>query len=229
MSDFFSCEDIHKSFYLGGQELKVLRGVDLSVNPGEILIITGASGTGKTTLLHILGFLDIPTKGRIYLHGKEMEQCSESEKARARNRSFGFVFQAYHLLPELTALENVLLPTMVGMKMKQWRAGRNELEGRARGILAEVGLADREKHKPTQLSGGERQRVAIARSLVNEPEILFCDEPTGNLDPHTGEEVLDLLYKLNNNRNQTLIIVTHEKRVANSGFRTRRLEEGRLV
>lgn len=228
MNNFFSCENIHKSFFLGGQELKVLRGVDLAVVPGEILIISGASGTGKTTLLHILGLLDTPSQGRIFVHGMSMQEISDMEKAWVRNRSFGFVFQFYHLLPELTALENVVLPTMIGAGRSKWRSKRKEIEGKARGLLAEMGLAERESHKPPQLSGGERQRVAIARALVNDPEILFCDEPTGNLDPHTGEGVLELLYRLNRERNQTLLIVTHEKRVANCGFRTLRLEEGRL-
>ncbi|HVV02120.1 MAG TPA: ABC transporter ATP-binding protein, partial [Verrucomicrobiae bacterium] len=173
---------LHKTYTLGSRDLPVLRGVDLDLNRGDFVALRGASGAGKSTLLHLLGGLDVPSQGEVLLRGRSLAQLSSRELARLRNHEIGFIFQAYYLLPELDALENVCLPA----RMARTSAGKAEARGRD--LLARVGLKERMEHKPYELSGGEQQRVAIARALINEPEIILADEPTGNLDSHTGEE-----------------------------------------
>src|SRR5215210_6209156 len=182
--------NVHKTYVIGRRSLEVLRGVDVQVQKGEVLALRGASGAGKSTLLHLLGGLDTPDQGEIWFAGSNLSKLSALNLARWRNRKVGFIFQAYHLLPELDALENVCLPARLA------RVGAHEAEARGRDLLARVGLAQRVEHKAFELSGGEQQRVAIARALVNSPELILADEPTGNLDSHTGDEVLALLLAL---------------------------------
>ena len=217
-----------KAYKVGGHKLEVLRGVDIHVDEGEILAILGKSGCGKSTLLHVLGWLDEPDEGEIIFEGKDRLVHDTFERARLRNQVMGFVFQFYHLLPELNTLENVLMPAMIGHGPLAWgRAKKVELE-RARATLEMVGLTSRAKHKPRQLSGGERQRVAIARALQNRPRFLFCDEPTGNLDGQTAEDVRNLLWGLNAERGQTMVIVTHDAKLAAEAHRVVHLHEGRI-
>ncbi|MHC4598724.1 MAG: ABC transporter ATP-binding protein [Planctomycetota bacterium] len=222
-------DGVTRDFKIEGGVLPVLKGVDLDVRPGEILAIIGKSGVGKSTLLHIMGALDVPTAGRVLYHDRDLASLSPSERADVRNRSFGFTFQFYHLLPEFNALENVLLPAMIRRGVLSWMKGRSEVKARARELLEEVGLKERMNHRPAQLSGGERQRVAIARALMNEPEILFCDEPTGNLDSRTGKEITEMLWRLNGDRGQTLVIVTHDETMAKDGHRLARMLDGKVT
>jgi lipoprotein-releasing system ATP-binding protein len=219
---------LRKSYRVGGSKLDVLRGVDLEVREGEILAILGTSGCGKSTLLHVLGWLDRPDAGRIVFDGRDRATLSNAERARLRNQVMGFVFQFYHLLPELSALENVMMPTMIQHGELAWRGHRGAARERARALLTLVGLADRMKHRPRQLSGGERQRVAIARALQNQPRFLFCDEPTGNLDGHTAEDVRRLLWGLNEKQGQTMVIVTHDAKLAAHAHRVVQLVDGRI-
>ena len=202
--------------------IQVLKSVDLQLAKGEFLVIVGPSGSGKTTLLHLLGGLDRPSAGEIRFEGESLYRLSDRERARLRNRSFGFVFQFYHLVPELTALENV---TLAG-----WIAGRSrkELKERAGYLLRAVGLENRMTHLPSELSGGEQQRVAIARALINDPKFLFCDEPTGNLDPETGRQVLDLLLRFHREQGITFIVVTHEPAITKAAGRVLTLKDGKL-
>jgi len=220
---------LHKSYKIGSQRLQVLRGVDLEVREGEILAILGKSGCGKSTLLHVLGWLDKPDRGRIEFDGTDRSTLGAGERGRLRNQVMGFVFQFYHLLPELTGLENVLMPSMIQHGALAWRRHKKEALRRARSLLDLVGLTDRLTHRPRELSGGERQRIAIARALQNEPRFLFCDEPTGNLDGKTAEDVRRLLWGLNEDRNQTMVIVTHDAKLAAQAHRVVHLEEGRIV
>ena len=198
-----------KVYWDGNRRLDILKNVFFSVKRGEGVAILGPSGSGKTTLLNLLSGLDTPTEGRVKLGGVEISRLNENAKARLRNESIGFVFQFYHLLSEFSALENVMLP---GLMQK----GRDEkkIRQRAGGLLAEVGLADRAEHFPSELSGGEQQRVAIARALMNDPEILFCDEPTGNLDPSMGVEIAELLHGFIRRGKKTLVVATHDERIA---------------
>ncbi len=223
-----SARGIAKSYKVGGSRLEVLRGVDLEVREGEVLAILGKSGCGKSTLLHVLGWLDRADAGEVHYEGKDRNRLTAAERARLRNRLMGFVFQFYHLMPELSALENVLLPTMIRDGRAAWRSGRAASVERARSLLAMVGLEARTHHRPAQLSGGERQRVAIARALQNEPRFLLCDEPTGNLDARTAEEVRALLWDLNRRQGQTMVIVTHDERLAAEAHRAVRLVDGRV-
>ncbi len=220
---------LHKSYKVGGEKLEVLRGVDMQVREGEILAILGKSGCGKSTLLHVLGWLDKPDQGRIMFDGVDRSTLNAQERARLRNQVMGFVFQFYHLLPELTAFENVLMPSMIQYGPMAWRQEKKHATERARALLDLVSLTPRAKHRPRQLSGGERQRVAIARALQNEPRFLFCDEPTGNLDGKTAEDVRDLLWGLNEEQNQTMVIVTHDAKLASHAHRVVHLERGRIV
>ena len=215
--------DITKSYVVGdGSELHVLRGVSLTVQPGEAVAITGASGTGKSTLLHILGALDGPTSGEVFLGGHAVAELGDAELGAARNRHVGFVFQFHHLLREFTALENVMMPALVaGVEMEEARAA-------ARTLLEAVGVADREDHKPRQLSGGEQQRVAVARALVNRPSVLLADEPSGNLDTQTSQRLHDLLFDLKEERGLSMVIVTHSPDLAGRADRQLDLAEGRL-
>ena len=199
---------VHKAYLMGARKLEVLRGVNLSLAPGGFLALRGASGAGKSTLLHLLGGLDNADAGEINLDGKWIKHLPGRQLAELRNRKIGFIFQAYHLLPDLTALENVCLPARLA------RLDAGVAEKRAFELLAKVGLAERTDHRPRQLSGGEQQRVAIARALINEPPLILADEPTGNLNTHTGEEIIELLCALRVERNAALIIATHDTKVA---------------
>jgi ABC-type lipoprotein export system ATPase subunit len=217
-----SARGLSKSYTMGRRTLEVLRGVDLDVARGEFLALRGASGAGKSTLLHLIGGLDSPNAGEIRFDGQNLAAFSESQLTHFRNRRVGFVFQAYHLLPELTALENVCLPARVA------RISADTAEKRGRELLARVGLQERTDHKPFELSGGEQQRVAIARALINEPELLLADEPTGNLDSHTGGEIIELLKSLRVEKHMTLAIATHDANVAASAPRVIELVDGQV-
>jgi len=219
-----NAQNLNKSYQQFDRRLHVLKGIDLSIGKGEVLAIAGPSGAGKSTLLHILGGLDKPDEGRVTLDGEEIYKLNDVQRARVRNRKFGFIFQFYHLLPEFTALENVFLPAMVG----DAQARAEDLKGRAEALLTQVGLKDRQEHKPYQLSGGEQQRVAIARALINEPDIIFCDEPTGNLDSENGRQIIELLLDLNARNQQTLVIVTHDEQVARRSQKVIHMRDGSL-
>lgn len=216
---------LHKQYRLGGEKLHVLRGVDMLVCRGEWLAILGRSGSGKSTLLHLLGGLDRPDEGEVFFNQDNLFELSSGRIDRYRNRHVGFVFQAYHLMPELNALENVLLGAMIGANLFTWPARRRKVRQRAVELLERVGLADRMKHRPSKLSGGERQRVAIARAMINEPDLLLTDEPTGNLDAVTGQSILDLFKGLHD-QGQTIITVTHDARVAAMATRELTLTRG---
>ena len=216
-------EGLRKSFETGDASIEVLAGVDLEVAPGERLAIVGQSGVGKSTLLHILGTLDHPTSGKVYFRGEDVFTRSGSELARLRNEGIGFVFQFHHLLPEFTSLENVMMPGLL-----QGR-GFEEMQGRAESTLADVGLAHRLTHPIGKLSGGERQRVAVARALVMEPPLVLADEPTGNLDPATGDQVAELLLEINRSRGTALVVVTHSSRMAAALGRTVALVDGAMT
>jgi ABC-type lipoprotein export system ATPase subunit len=203
-----SATGLHKTYVLGRRSLEVLRGVDVELRRGEFLAMRGASGAGKSTLLHLLGGLDSPNQGEIRLAGRNLATLGRRDLARLRNKEVGFIFQAYYLLPELDALENVCLPARMA------RTPAVKAEARGRELLARVGLKDRLEHKPYELSGGEQQRVAIARAMINEPDLILADEPTGNLDSHTGEEIIELLCALREEKQTTLIMATHDARVA---------------
>lgn len=215
-----ACNGVHKSYHDGSRELQVLRGVDVAVYPGESMAIIGASGAGKSTLLHIMGTLDRPTKGEVRIRDRVVTKMPRHEIDRIRNEDIGFVFQFYHLLPEFTALENVMMP---GLCKGQ---PRNTCQERAEELLGIVGLAERVTHKPGELSGGEQQRVAIARALFNRPAVLLADEPTGNLDERTGMGIIDLLWELNDREKATLVLVTHDEKVAKQAGRLVHLQAG---
>jgi lipoprotein-releasing system ATP-binding protein len=215
-----SARSATKTYTMGKRSLEVLRGVSLEVARGEFIALRGASGAGKSTLLHLFGGLDTPNAGEICFAGQNLAQLPESELTRLRNTRIGFVFQAYHLLPELDALENVCLPARMA------RVPTERAEKRGRELLARVGLAARVDHKPYELSGGEQQRVAIARALMNEPELILADEPTGNLDSHTGAEIINLLANLRQDKNTTLIIATHDASVASRAPKVVELVDG---
>jgi lipoprotein-releasing system ATP-binding protein len=212
-----------KDFWEGQSVLTVLSTIDLAVECGDRVAIVGASGSGKSTLLHLLGGLDQPTRGTVTIQGRALSRLRERERALLRNRTLGFVYQFHHLLPEFTLLENVAMPLLLrrGVSLT---AVRQE----ARGLLGEVGLADRASHRPAELSGGERQRAAVARALITRPALLLADEPTGNLDPHTGEGVYELLLALNARHGTALVVVTHETRLAERMERRFRLDETTL-
>ena len=224
MSDvLLQAENLVRSFAMGHRRLDVLRGVSIAVQAGETVAITGKSGAGKSTLLHILGGLDRPTSGRVLFDGRDVYAAGERERSAMRASRIGFVFQAYHLLPELTVRENVLLPAL-GLRGAFLRGGR--LRARAMELLEMVGLSARAAHRPNELSGGEQQRVALARALMNEPRLLLADEPTGNLDSRTGDDVLRLLFGLVADRGLTLLMVTHNDDVAARCSRTIVLRDG---
>lgn len=229
MSEFLRAEGLVKDFPSGETTLRVLKGITFSVPPRQITAIVGPSGAGKSTLLHILGFLDRPTQGEVIYRGFRLSALGSAEQARIRNLHFGFVFQMYHLLPELTALENTLLPLMIRHSAGEWIRRRGDLHRRARSLLDRLGLSGRFHHLPAQLSGGERQRVAIARALIGDPEIVFCDEPTGNLDAATSAEIQKLIVELCRETEKTFVIVTHDPDVARLAQRRLRLVDGRFV
>lgn len=215
--------NVHKTYTLGKRSLEVLRGVDVEVNRGDFLALRGASGAGKSTLLHLLGGLDTPTQGDVLLAGRDLATMSRRELARFRNEEVGFIFQAYYLLPELDALENVCLPA----RMARVPSAKAAVRGRE--LLDRVGLKDRMEHKPYELSGGEQQRVAIARALINAPELILADEPTGNLDSHTGEEIVNLLLSIRDESNTTLVMATHDSRLAARAARVVRVVDGKVA
>lgn len=221
MNELIQVQQLFKSYGNGVKEVKVLKGIDLTFSKGEKAAIVGASGVGKTTLLHILGTLDRPTQGKVLYEGKDVFRLDEKALATFRNREIGFVFQFHHLLPEFNALENTMMPCLIqGISSK-------ESAQRAEEILTLVGLKDRMTHKPGELSGGEQQRVAVARALVLEPKVLLADEPTGNLDTKTGELVFDLLQELNQLKGVTLIVVTHNLKLAEKMSRQIQLIDGK--
>jgi len=219
--------NLERSFHEAGRELHVLRGVDLSLHHGEWLSILGRSGSGKSTLLHLLGGLDRPTAGSVVFDGTDVFALRGAKLDRYRNRHAGFVFQFYHLLPELSALENVLVGAMLASSVFAWPGKRKAARQTATEMLDRVGLGDRLTHRPAKLSGGERQRVAIARALVNRPSVLLADEPTGNLDADTAGSILDLFRSLHRD-GQTIAMVTHDQAVASAGDRVVTLVKGRL-
>ena len=215
-----SARDLKRSFRMGPRRIEVLRGISLDVTRGESVFLCGASGAGKTTLLYTLAGLERPESGTVTFEGRQLYRGSENAQAQRRNERVGFVFQGYFLLPELTALENAMLPAMIGGKPKQEAA---------EAVLARVGLADRLHHLPPELSGGEQQRVAIARSLMNDPSIIFADEPTGNLDSKTGESIIELLMALVQEKNMTLVVVTHDMQLATRGNRRLEIHDGLIA
>jgi lipoprotein-releasing system ATP-binding protein len=215
--------DLHKSFIMGSQELTVLKGIDLEIPRGQMVAIVGASGAGKSTMLHIMGMLDRPTKGTVYFDNQDLFQMSEAQQAEFRNRRIGFVFQFHHLLPEFTALENACMPALIQ------RRPIEEIEQEATTLLQEVGLGQRLHHKPGELSGGEQQRVAVARALLQKPDLVLADEPTGNLDTHTGESLFGLLRDLNRTRKTTFVIVTHNDKLSAQSDRIIHMQDGMIV
>jgi lipoprotein-releasing system ATP-binding protein len=211
------------------RQIEVLKGVDLAIEPARILAIIGASGVGKSTLLHILGLLERPTSGEIRYQGRDPTKLGDWERSAIRAKEFGFVFQMFHLLPDLDAQENAMLPALMGSGPFGRQMSRRAARKRSEDILARLGLGDRLRHRPSQLSGGEKQRVAIARALMNQPKIVFCDEPTGNLDPTTGEDIFRVLLELNRENQQTFVLITHEPGLAARAHAVYRLEGGRLL
>jgi putative ABC transport system ATP-binding protein len=214
-------QDITKIYRLGSVEVPALQGVSFRIERGEVVAIMGQSGSGKSTLMNVLGCLDLPTSGQYLLEGKNIAGMNEDELATIRNQKIGFVFQQFNLLPRMTVRRNAELPLM-------YNGGKpeKEIHQRSEAILSAVGLADRMAHRPTELSGGQQQRVAIARALINEPAIMLADEPTGNLDSHTGAEIMHLLLSLNKERGLTLLIVTHDPSIAANAQRIIRLRDG---
>ena len=219
---------LERRFTEGGRTLEILRGVDVAVRRDEMVAVLGRSGSGKSTLLHLLGGLDRPSAGEVRVGGQRLSGLSPRRAARLRAERIGFVFQFYHLLPEVTALENVLCAAMIRRSVLGWLADRNSARTRATALLERVGLADRLRHRPAKLSGGERQRVAIARALMNRPDVLLADEPTGNLDADTGQSVLEMFQQLHAD-GQAMVLVTHDQRVAEGSTRVLTLDRGRVV
>ena len=220
-------QNVHKSYRMGATRVVVLKGVDLAVREGEFVAIVGASGSGKSTLLHILGGLDRPDKGVVRFQGRDVNRMSSRELNQYRNETVGFVFQFYHLLDELNVSENVVLPAMISRSVLGWLATRHKARQRGDELLGQLGLRERARHKPYQLSGGERQRAAIGRALMNQPQLLLADEPTGNLDSATGNGILNVLETLNK-AGQTIVLVTHDERVARRAQRIITLVDGRV-
>jgi lipoprotein-releasing system ATP-binding protein len=216
-------KDLHKSFPMGEQTLTVLRGIDLTIERGELIAVVGASGAGKSTLLHILGLLDRPSKGTVCFEGQDLFQLSETAQAEFRNRRIGFVFQFHHLLPEFTALENACMPALIQ------RREAEEVRQEAIGLLKDVGLGPRLQHKPGELSGGEQQRVAVARALLQKPDLVLADEPTGNLDTHTGDALFALMRELNKARGTTFVIVTHNDKLSAQADRILHMQDGQII
>ncbi len=221
-------ENLHKAYRNHKLAVPVLKGLELEVERGEFVCLVGASGSGKSTLLHLLGTLDRPDQGRILLDGKRIDNLPATERDYLRNHVFGFIFQFYHLLPELNALDNVLMPQMIRHGALKWFIVRRELRKRARVLLERVGLGHRLKHRPRELSGGEMQRAAIARALINRPRVLLADEPTGNLDAATGAGIVRLLRDLNRQDGLTIIMVTHNHDLAAEADRVVRMCDGRV-
>jgi lipoprotein-releasing system ATP-binding protein len=219
---------VKKSFRMGESTIQVLKHADLSLKTGEFVAIEGRSGSGKSTLLHLLGALDEPEGGAIFYNNADIAKMGGAERSKLRNTEFGFVFQFYHLLPELNVLENTLLAAMVRYSWLGFRSNRAELRQRAEEVLDTLGMAHRLRHRPSQLSGGERQRVAIARALMNAPRIVFADEPTGNLDAETGRQIMAVLERLHRQQSQTIVMVTHDRTIARMADRILLLKDGKL-
>ena len=226
---FLTATNLHKTYRKDAVKVQVLRGLDLSVYGGEFLSVVGASGSGKSTLLHLLGTIDKPDEGEIRLDGSRIDNLPAERRDQLRNQTFGFIFQFYHLLPELNALENVLVPQMIAHSVFGWLRHRHPIRKRAAELLDRVGLGHRLKHKPRELSGGEMQRTAIARALVNHPRVLLADEPTGNLDSGAGSEIVRLLRDLNQQEKLTIIMVTHNLDLAAGTDRVVRLATGQMA
>ncbi|MBU4342890.1 MAG: ABC transporter ATP-binding protein [Candidatus Omnitrophica bacterium] len=220
-------EGVHKIYRDGKKDLHVLKGIDLEIEKAGSLAIVGPSGAGKSTLLHILGGLDRPSSGKVFVDGSDLYTLTDSKRAGLRNKRIGFVFQFYHLLPEFTALENVMMPALI--TRDEGRGTKDEIRKRIKDLMTELGLEDRLHHRPSALSGGEQQRVAIGRSLINSPDMLLCDEPTGNLDSEMGEEILNLLFNLNKKNHTTVVIVTHDKEIAKRADRIVEIRDGRIT
>jgi ABC-type lipoprotein export system ATPase subunit len=223
--ELLELHDVCKTYHLGEMDLQVLKGVSLSVAKGELVALMGASGSGKSTLMNILGCLDRPSSGEYWLDGKEISGASANERAKLRNRLIGFVFQSFNLLARTSALDNVCMPLTYGLEYVH----EDEMKARASEMLRKVGLAERMDHQPSQLSGGQQQRVAIARSLINRPRLLLADEPTGNLDSRTSEEILQMFRGLNEKEGLTIILVTHDPEVAHHANRTIRIRDGLIA
>ena len=220
---------LHKDYHKGSVVVPVLRGCDISVRKGEFLAIIGQSGSGKSTLLHLLGTLDVPDQGEIYFDGRRIDNLPSAGRDTLRNRQFGMIFQFYHLLPELTTLENVLAPLMITHGTWSYFQQRSKFRAAAADLLETVGLKDRMKHLPRELSGGEMQRAAIARSLITQPSLLLADEPTGNLDQETGRDIIKILRALNERQMLTIVMVTHDQAIAAQADRVVRLVDGRIA
>lgn len=222
-----TAKDLHKIYRTGAKEIRAVNGISIEIKKGRSIAIVGPSGAGKSTLMHILGGLDKPTSGRILLDGTDMYRLADRDRADVRNKRIGFVFQFYHLLPEFTALENVALPALISSNDTRYTI--HDTRGRAEAALKAVGLEHRLDHLPSRLSGGESQRVAIARALVNEPDILLCDEPTGNLDSKNSEAIYELLFGIQSKSDSTLVIVSHDEKLASRVNDVIRLKDGKVV
>ncbi len=222
MSNLLHIQGLQKSFVEGGREIHVLRGLDMDLEEGERLAIVGESGVGKSTLLHILGTLDRPSGGRLIYRGRDLSTFDQDALSNIRNREIGFIFQFHYLLPDFSAMENVMLPALI--QGWEWKKAREA----AVKLLEVVGIKDRMGHRPGKLSGGEQQRVAVTRSVILEPQLILADEPTGDLDPHTGEEVENLLFRLNENQGVALVVATHNRQFSAKMGRQLELREGRL-
>ncbi|MBT4936189.1 ABC transporter ATP-binding protein [Candidatus Woesearchaeota archaeon] len=223
MKPLIELKDVWKTYYLGENVLDVLKGVNVTIDKGEFVVIIGPSGSGKSTLMNQVGVLDIPTSGTIFLEDKDISTLEESELAQLRGKKIGFVFQQFNLIPTLTALENVILPSIFQNTPEVVRLKR------AKSLLTKVGLGDRMDHKPTELSGGQQQRVAIARALINDPDIILADEPTGNLDSKAGEQVMEMLAELHTKEKKTIILVTHDTNLVGYSEKTIRIKDGLIV
>ncbi len=223
-----SALNLHKTYVKHANKIPVLRGLDLAVAEGEFLSVIGASGSGKSTLLHLLGTLDRPDQGEVYFEGRRIDNLPPEERDLCRNQTFGFIFQFYHLLPELNTLENVLMPAMISHSLLGWWANRRSLRRHGQELLERVGLTHRLHHRPRELSGGEMQRAAIARALINRPRVLLADEPTGNLDSANGVHIMRLLRDLNRDQGLTIVMVTHNLELVSDTDRVVRLADGRV-
>ncbi len=223
-----TAQDVHRTYQMGRVEVPVLKGATLSVKEGEWVAVLGSSGSGKSTLLHLMGGLDRPDKGTVHFRGESVSRFGPRRLDRYRNEHIGFVFQFYHLLPELTIIENTMIPAMIGIGHWEWLRRKTEIRARAHALLEGFGLAHRFRHRPAELSGGERQRVAIARALMRNPQVLLADEPSGNLDAHTGAQILDMIAE-QHRAGLTIVMVTHDQWIAARADRVVHLVDGRVV